>query len=64
MKCNMGGTDRAIRAAIGVVIAGAGIYYESWWGLLALIPLITAAISFCGLYEILKISTCKDHKAG
>ncbi len=64
MKCNIGGADRIIRAIIGTAIAAAGIYYESWWGLIALIPLVTAAVSFCGLYEILKISTCKVHKEG
>lgn len=63
MKCNVGGVDRLIRAAIGTLIAAAGIYYESLWGLLAVIPLVSAAISFCSLYEILKISTCKEHKA-
>lgn len=64
MKCNVGKTDRLIRASIGTIIAAAGIYYESWWGLIALVPLLTAAFCFCPLYTLLNISTCQDHKTG
>jgi len=57
MKQNMGKLDRIIRVFIGIVIAGLGIYYKSWWGLLALIPFIVAIIGFCPLYVPLKINT-------
>lgn len=60
MKKNIGTTDRIIRLIIGLVIAGFGIYFKSWWGLLAIIPLFTSAISFCSLYPLLGIkTTCK-----
>jgi len=59
MTCNMGKTDRIIRLIIGVAIAAAGFYYKSWWGLLAVIPLATAAIGFCPLYVPFKISTIR-----
>jgi hypothetical protein len=59
MTCNMGTTDRIIRLVIGAAIAAAGFYFKSWWGLLAVIPLATAALGFCGLYVPLKISTIK-----
>ncbi len=59
MTCNIGTTDRIIRLVIGVAIAALGFYYKSWWGLLAIIPLATAALGFCGLYVPLKISTIK-----
>jgi fatty acid desaturase len=62
MTCNMGTTDRIIRVIIGVAIAALGFYYKSWWGLLAIIPLATAALGFCGLYVPLKISTIKKKK--
>jgi hypothetical protein len=55
----MGKTDRGIRAVIGIVIAVLGIYFKSWWGLLAVLPLGTAAIGWCALYSPLKISTAK-----
>ena len=59
MTCNMGKTDRGIRLVIGIVIAVLGIYFKSWWGLLAVLPLGTAAIGWCALYAPLKISTVK-----
>jgi len=62
MKKNVGTTDKVIRIVIGVGIAAAGIYYQSWWGLLAIVPFATAFMSFCGLYTILGINTCPAKK--
>jgi hypothetical protein len=62
MTCNIGKTDRIIRMIVGVIIAALGFYYKSWWGLLAIIPLLTAAVGFCGLYVPFKISTVKKKK--
>lgn len=62
MTCNVGKTDRIIRVIVGVAIAALGFYFKSWWGLLAVIPLFTAAIGYCGLYVPLKISTVKKNK--
>jgi len=59
MTCNVGKTDKIIRVIAGVAIAVLGIYFKSWWGLLAIIPLLTAAVGFCPLYVPLKISTIK-----
>ncbi len=65
---NIGKTDRIIRLVIGVVIGAIGIFYQTWWGLLAILPLGTAAFSFCGLYRLLGINTCqvdpKSHASG
>ncbi|MDT8446942.1 MAG: DUF2892 domain-containing protein [bacterium] len=57
MKKNMGGIDRVLRLIIGIAIAAAGVVYQSWFGLIALIPLGTAAISICPLYLPLGMST-------
>lgn len=62
MKKNVGRTDKAIRIVIGLGIAAAGLYFQSWWGLLALVPLATAFMSFCGLYTILGVNTCSAKK--
>ena len=62
MKKNMGTVDRIIRIIIGLVIVALGIYYKSWWGLLAIIPLGTAVVGFCCLYPVLGINTCKRKK--
>ena len=59
MTCNIGKTDKIIRVIAGVVIAVLGFYFKSWWGLLAIIPLLTAFVGFCPLYVPLKISTNK-----
>ncbi len=63
MTRNVGKTDRIIRAIIGVVIAALGFYFKSWWGLLAVVPLATAALGFCGLYVPLKISTIEKKES-
>ncbi|RYY62574.1 MAG: DUF2892 domain-containing protein [Chitinophagaceae bacterium] len=52
MKPNISTPDRAFRIIIGISVAAAGIYFQSWWGLLAIVPLATAAISFCPLYRL------------
>jgi len=46
MICNVGKTDKIIRWIIGIVIAALGLYYKSWWGLLAVIPILTAIFGF------------------
>lgn len=60
MKKNMGKIDRIVRAIIGIVILVIGYMNESYWGLIGLVPLLTASISFCPLYAPFKISTNKE----
>lgn len=59
MKHNVGNADKITRWVIGIVIAGLGIYFKSWWGLVAIVPIATALFSFCPLYLPLRISTQK-----
>jgi predicted RND superfamily exporter protein len=59
MKANIGTSDRVFRLLLGVVIVLFGVITESWWGLIGLLPIMTAVTSFCGLYTLLGISTCK-----
>ena len=58
MKCNVGKTDRTIRIVIAVVIALAGLYFKSWRGLVAILPLTTAYFGVCPLYKLAGINTC------
>ena len=58
MKKNIGKTDKVIRIILGLVIGAVGVYFQSWWGLLGLIPLLTAFVGTCGLYLPFGISTC------
>ncbi|MDJ1503468.1 DUF2892 domain-containing protein [Xanthocytophaga agilis] len=57
MNTNMGSLDRSIRFLVALLIGSAGIYFQSWWGLVAIIPLVTAFVSQCPLYTLLGIST-------
>ena len=57
---NIGSADKAVRIVAGVaLIALVFTGPQTPWGWLGLIPLLTAAISFCPLYRLLGISTCK-----
>ena len=59
MKCNMGTTDRIIRAIVGIAVIGAGVFFQSWWGAIGAVPLGTAIIGFCPAYLPFGISSCK-----
>jgi hypothetical protein len=58
MKCNVGKTDRIIRVLIGLVLIGLGFYFNSGWGAIGIIPLLTAAIGWCPLYVPFGLSSC------
>ena len=64
MKTNVGKIDKSVRIVIGLGIIAAGIYYESWWGAIGFVPLLTSFIGWCPLYAPFGISTCaiKDSK--
>jgi hypothetical protein len=64
MKKNMGSADRVIRGILGVAILGAGYYFKSWFGLIGLIPLATAFISWCPAYLPFGISTARRRSEG
>jgi len=59
MKCNVGKTDRTLRIIAGLIIIGLGITYQSWWGLIGVVPLITASLGWCPLYIPIGFSSCK-----
>ncbi len=60
MKKNVGNIDKIIRIILTIIVAALGFYYQTWWGLLALIPLFTVFSSFCPLYPIFGMSTRKE----
>lgn len=59
MKTNVGFIDRVLRAIVGSTILGAGYYFQSWWGLIGLVPLLTAAFGFCPAYLPFGLNTCR-----
>lgn len=66
MKKNMGIADRLIRLTIAGVLAGLylGQVLTGTFGIVALVVasifVLTSAISFCPLYTLLGIKTCKN----
>jgi hypothetical protein len=59
MHQNIGLIDRVIRIIAGVAIGALGLAYNSWLGLIGLVPLLTAGIGICPLYLPFGISTKK-----
>lgn len=57
MLVNVGSLDRIIRVVLGLGIIAAGLYFSSWFGLIGVVLLATAAIKFCPLYWTVKVST-------
>jgi hypothetical protein len=59
MKCNVGGVDRVLRIAIGLVLVGlAASNVIGAWGWVGIVPLATGLFRFCPLYPLLGISSC------
>jgi len=58
MRYNAGRIDRALRFLISLIIIAAGFYYQSLWGLIGIIPLVSGLTGFCPLYSVFGISTC------
>lgn len=57
MKHNVGSYDAGIRFVAGCAAMFVGVQKESWWGLIGLVPLITAVCAYCPLYSLLRVDT-------
>lgn len=58
---NMGSVDRALRAALGLLLIALALTGTvGLWGYVGIIPLATAFISFCPLYPLIGLKTCKE----
>ena len=64
MTRNMGSADRIIRAVVGIAILAAGYSFQSWWGLIGIVPLATALIGWCPAYLPFGLSTCRGRSTG
>jgi Inner membrane protein YgaP-like, transmembrane domain len=63
-KQNVGGIDRVLRIALGVIMAIIGLFVLKGTagtvvGIVGLIPLVTGLVGFCPLYLPFKFSTNK-----
>ncbi len=60
MNPNVGTIDKVIRVIIGTaLISLVFVGPQTPWGWIGVIPIVTALVSFCPLYTILGIKTCK-----
>lgn len=60
MVCNVGGIDKVLRLVLGVALLSLVFILDAparWWGLVGLVPVLTAAMSYCPLYSIVGINT-------
>lgn len=59
MVRNVGDAERIVRVLVGGAIVIAGAWYQSWWGLVGLLPILTGTTGYCPPYQLLGISTCR-----
>ncbi len=62
MNKNVGNTDKVLRVIAGAIIIGAGIFWQSWWGAIGIVPILTALVSWCPAYTLLRINSCGTRK--
>ncbi|MEO8038843.1 MAG: DUF2892 domain-containing protein [Betaproteobacteria bacterium] len=60
MKANVGTIDRTLRIVIGIALLSLLFLLEGnakWFGLIGVVPLLTAIVRFCPLYALLGVSS-------
>ena len=60
MNKNVGKIDKWIRIILGIIVIAIGLYFQSWWCALGLIPIATGLINWCPLYLPFGLSTRKS----
>lgn len=67
MKANVGGIDRGLRIAVGLLVLALFFVLEGnarYWGLVGLLPLATGLFRFCPAYALFGMSTCPKAPKG
>ena len=62
---NVGSIDKIIRFIVGLALLSLFFFMKGnlkYLGLIGLVPILTATVSFCPLYSIVGIKTCKTRK--
>jgi hypothetical protein len=60
MNKNVGSLDRTIRIIAGLVLLSLTVIGpKSLWGLVGIVPLVTALVGWCPAYTLLGVRTCK-----
>ena len=69
MNTNMGPIDRAVRVVLGLILiafaipSGVPATEWGWIGWIGIVPILTALVGFCPLYDLLGISTSEQKRA-
>lgn len=60
---NVGSADRALRVIAGLALIALALGfipgYQSVWGWIGIVPLVTGLIGSCPAYSILGLNTCR-----
>lgn len=60
MTKNVGSLDRGLRIVAGLVLLSLTVIGpKTLWGLVGIVPLLTALIGWCPAYTLFGIRTCK-----
>ena len=59
MKSNVGGWDKGLRIAAGVLLIGWAVTGGPMWAWIGVVPLATGLFNFCPLYALIGANTCK-----
>jgi hypothetical protein len=60
MNKNVGSLDRGLRVVAGILLLSLTVIGpKSLWGLVGILPLLTAVMSWCPAYTLFGIRTCK-----
>lgn len=62
MKRNLGNADRVVRVILGLFLLSLliGLHTSAkYFGLIGLIPLVTAIVGYCPLYSLIGIKTLR-----
>lgn len=63
MKMNVGGVDRILRIAAGLVLIGLTLAGQiGVWGWIGVVPLLTGIFRFCPAYTLFGMNTCPMDK--
>ena len=63
MEVNVGGVDRIMRIAAGLVLIGLTLAGQiGVWGWIGVMPLFTGIFKFCPAYTLFGIKTCPMQK--
>lgn len=59
MKSNVGGVDKWLRIAVGLLLIVWAATGGPVWVWVGVVPLVTGVFNFCPLYRLIGVNTCK-----